>query len=84
MRGIAAGLHALVELPSGGPGKAEIVALARERRVAVEGLADHWTGSGPHPAGLIVGYATPAAHAFEPALDALARLLADAAGRGRP
>src|ERR1019366_558246 len=42
VRGIAAGLHALVELPAGGPAEAEIVALARKRHIAVEGLAQHW------------------------------------------
>ena len=83
VRGIAAWLHALVELPAGGPAEAEIVALARKRHIAVEGLAQHWMEQAAHPPGLVVGYATPAAHAFDPGLHALARLLGDLTGTRR-
>lgn len=81
LRGIAAGLHALLELPAHGLSEADIVSLARDRRIALEGLAGHWIGQGPHPAGLIVGYATPAGQAYEPGLQALASLLGDAGYR---
>jgi GntR family transcriptional regulator / MocR family aminotransferase len=77
VRGIAAGLHALLELPASAPAEASIVSLARQRRITVQGLAGLRIRRAAHPAGLVLGYATPAAHAYEPALQALARLLGD-------
>jgi GntR family transcriptional regulator/MocR family aminotransferase len=77
VRGIAAGLHALVELPAGGPSVSGLIALARRRRIALDGLASHWIRQPARSRGLVVGYATPAAHAYEPALGALASLLGD-------
>jgi GntR family transcriptional regulator / MocR family aminotransferase len=62
--GIAAGLHALVELP---PGQAEHAVVARAGRsgLAVEGLGAYAAGPEQHHgAALVVGYATPPAHAF--------------------
>ena len=62
--GIAAGLHALVELP---PGQAEHAVVARAGRsgLAVEGLGAYAAGPDQHHgAALVVGYATPPAHAF--------------------
>ncbi|HXP21710.1 MAG TPA: PLP-dependent aminotransferase family protein [Streptosporangiaceae bacterium] len=78
IRGIAAGLHVLLELPSAGPSEAEVTSLASRRGIAVEGLAGHWIQRGEHPAGLVIGYARPPAHAYEPALSELAALLSDA------
>jgi len=83
VRGIAAGLHALVELPARGPQEADVVSLARQRGIAVQGIAGHWIGPPAQPGGLVVGYARPAAHAFEPALQALAGLLGDATSARR-
>ncbi|MFC9786847.1 PLP-dependent aminotransferase family protein [Rhodococcus sp. NPDC127528] len=73
--GIAAGLHAVVEVPAGD-----------ERRVlaaaAAEGLALGALSSFRHPdtadtwrEGVVVGYGTPPEHAFAGALDALCRVL---------
>jgi GntR family transcriptional regulator / MocR family aminotransferase len=76
-RGIAAGLHVLLELPPGGPPEAEVVDAAAERDVALMGLETfHRTTAAARPA-LVVGYAAPPAHAFEGAVDALARLLGE-------
>ncbi|WP_326706224.1 PLP-dependent aminotransferase family protein [Streptomyces cyaneofuscatus] len=90
--GIAAGLHAVVELPPGT--ERSVVRAAAWQGLAVEGLADY-----RHPGaeqtdgeradgaradgaradgardGLVVGYATPAEHAYPEALEALCRAL---------
>ncbi len=77
LRGIAAGLHALAGLPAGGPGEAEVTARAWARGIAVEPLGEYWIRGGDHPPGLVIGYATPAGHAFEPGLAELAGLLGE-------
>ncbi|MEU3425789.1 PLP-dependent aminotransferase family protein [Streptomyces gardneri] len=77
--GLAAGLHALVELPPGTERSA--VAAAARHGVAVEGLADyrHPEALGPAlPDGLVVGYATPPDRLYPAALDALCQALAAA------
>jgi GntR family transcriptional regulator/MocR family aminotransferase len=75
--GIAAGLHALLRLPPG-HNEQDLVARAARHGVAVEGLGEYAMGS--HHAGpaLVVGYATPPAHAYS---TAVARLCAVLAGR---
>jgi len=73
--GIAAGLHALLELP---PGRAEpeVVARAAAHGLALEGLTGfHATGRPSRPA-LAVGYGTPPEHAFTGALARLCAVLA--------
>ncbi|WP_241253141.1 PLP-dependent aminotransferase family protein [Streptomyces sp. W1SF4] len=69
--GVAAGLHAVLELPPG----TEAAALRAARRA---GLALDGLGPYLHPAsamaprdGLVLGYGTPPEHAFAAALDAL-------------
>ena len=47
------------------------------RGVAVEGLAGYWHGPDRRSQGLVVGYGTPAEHAFPAALEALADALAE-------
>jgi GntR family transcriptional regulator / MocR family aminotransferase len=75
--GVAAGLHAL--LPLGSAEQEQRTVEAAERAgVRLYGLhADgYWHRSTPdHPGALVIGYATPAAHAWRPALDALTELL---------
>lgn len=73
--GIAAGLHATVRLPSDGPGEAEVLAAAAAHGLALGGLAAHRHRAADQPAGLVIGYARPAAHAYPTALDLLARVL---------
>ena len=82
--GIAAGLHALVDLP-GGLSEAEAVSRARERGLALSGLAGYRVGSARsgdghpparHPPALVVGYAKPPEHAFTAALARLTAVLA--------
>ncbi|MGW7085666.1 MocR-like pyridoxine biosynthesis transcription factor PdxR [Streptomyces sp. NPDC054871] len=73
--GIAAGLHAVLELPLGT--ERSVVQAASWQRLAVQGL-----GSFRHPAArvperdaLVVGYGTPADHGWAGALEALCRVL---------
>ncbi|MFJ8301659.1 PLP-dependent aminotransferase family protein [Streptomyces sp. NPDC094447] len=80
--GIAAGLHAVLELPPGTE-RAALAATAR-RGVAVEGLDLYRHPDAPHPGvagdGLVVGYATPPERLYEPALEALCAGLAEVLG----
>ncbi|MER6139390.1 PLP-dependent aminotransferase family protein [Streptomyces sparsogenes] len=75
VRGVAAGLHAVLELPRGTERSA--VRAATWQGLALEGLADyrHPDAEGAHRDGLVVGYATPPDHSFAAALDALCRAL---------
>jgi GntR family transcriptional regulator/MocR family aminotransferase len=73
--GIAAGLHALLELP---PGSAEddLVARAARRGLAVEGLGPYCAPGHPRGPALVIGYGTPPEHAFTGALARLCAVLA--------
>jgi GntR family transcriptional regulator/MocR family aminotransferase len=72
--GIAAGLHALVELP---PGRSEssVVAAAARRGLELQGLGEYATGAATHPPALVVGYATPPESAFATAVNLLCGVL---------
>ncbi|MDJ0340543.1 PLP-dependent aminotransferase family protein [Streptomyces sp. H10-C2] len=72
--GIAAGLHAVLELPPGSPPTGELVARASRAGLALAGL-DAYDGAADGPGALVVGYGTPPEHAFTGALDALCALL---------
>ena len=74
--GIAAGLHALLELP---PGVAEdnLVARAARRGLAVEGLGPYCAPGHPRGPALVLGYGTPPEHAFTGALARLCAVLAE-------
>jgi GntR family transcriptional regulator/MocR family aminotransferase len=79
--GLAAGLHALVDLP-GGHSEQEVVARAAARGVAVEGLAAYAREDDRNRPALVVGYATPPEHAFTSAVARLcAALRPDRSGR---
>ncbi|MFF4405034.1 PLP-dependent aminotransferase family protein [Streptomyces sp. NPDC001262] len=69
--GIAAGLHAVLELPPGT--EQSVVQAAAWQGLALEGLGLYRhdvAGAGPSD-GLVVGYGTPPEHAFAGALEAL-------------
>jgi GntR family transcriptional regulator / MocR family aminotransferase len=77
LAGVSAGLHALIYLPGHHPSEPGIQALAATHSIALHTLADYWhVPPEPCPRAIIIGYATPASHAYQPALDALTRLLA--------
>ena len=71
--GVAAGLHALLELPPG-LDEDEIIARAAARHdLALDGLGHYSPGPGPQRPALVIGYATPPEHGFT---GAVARLVA--------
>jgi len=72
--GIAAGLHALVELP-GGVTEDEVVARAAGHGLAIDGLASFTAPGMGHPPALVVGYGRPPDHAFTTALARLSTVL---------
>jgi GntR family transcriptional regulator/MocR family aminotransferase len=74
-RGIAAGLHVVLDLPKG-MREDEVQARAAERSLAVGALAPFRHAPSPgDPQGLVVGYAAPPEHAYGQALQALAGVL---------
>jgi GntR family transcriptional regulator/MocR family aminotransferase len=78
--GIAAGLHALLELPTGHD-EDDIITSAARHGLALEGLRAYSTEAGQHPAALVVGYGTPPEHAFTGAIARLTAVLANTARR---
>ncbi|HXW43510.1 MAG TPA: PLP-dependent aminotransferase family protein [Streptosporangiaceae bacterium] len=73
--GIAAGLHAVAELPAG-MDEAEVVARAAAQSLTVEGLAAYALGPHTRPPALVVGYATPPGHAYAVAVARLCTAIA--------
>ncbi|MQS12957.1 PLP-dependent aminotransferase family protein [Streptomyces kaniharaensis] len=80
--GIAAGLHAVLQLPPGSTSEADLLARAAAAGLALDGLAWHRAepaGPAPDaPPALVIGYGTPPEHAFPAALEALCELLHEA------
>ena len=73
--GIAAGLHALVELP---PGRSEADVVAARRAAAgwrLDAARRLPHRGATHPPALVVGYGTPPEHAFTTAVDLLCAVL---------
>ncbi|MEU7054470.1 PLP-dependent aminotransferase family protein [Streptomyces sp. NPDC046197] len=72
VRGIAAGLHALVEVTD----EAEVLARAEAEGLAVGRLGDHWHAPDEgRRQGLVVGYGTPRERMYPEALDVLVKVL---------
>jgi GntR family transcriptional regulator / MocR family aminotransferase len=71
VRGIDAGLHALVEVDD----ERAVVARARHHDLIVEGLDSYRFGSEARGPAIVVGYGTPPEHAWEGALGRLRELL---------
>jgi GntR family transcriptional regulator / MocR family aminotransferase len=70
VRGIAAGLHVVLELP-GGAEEADVVARAKRAGVHVHGLAT-FTRSHPHPPSLVLGYGLPSERELQAAVATIA------------
>jgi GntR family transcriptional regulator / MocR family aminotransferase len=81
VKGIAAGLHAVLQLPARLAGSlvdADVVDRAARHGVAVHPLSAYRIAPEQRPrTSLVIGYGTPADSAFEPALEALLGVLAD-------
>lgn len=81
VRGIAAGLHILIDLPAGGPTEQDVLAVAQQHGVALEVLGPHWHQPGGQPGerpqGLLAGFAAATDRAFPVAVEALVRVLRD-------
>ncbi|MEV7690201.1 PLP-dependent aminotransferase family protein [Streptomyces bungoensis] len=72
VRGVAAGLHALVDVPD----EDAVLARAEAEGLAVGRLGSHWHApGGDRPQGLVVGYGTPRERAYPEALEVLAKVL---------
>jgi GntR family transcriptional regulator/MocR family aminotransferase len=78
VRGVAAGLQALIDLPPGRT-EAEVIASAAARGLTLNGLASFARDATPHAPALVAGYATPPAHAFSGAVARLVATLRDVA-----
>ena len=76
LTGIAAGLHALAELPAGVSEEAVVAAAARHG-VAVDGLRQYTAPGHERGPALVVGYGRPAEHAFTTAIGRLCAALAE-------
>ncbi|MFF9626616.1 PLP-dependent aminotransferase family protein [Streptomyces griseosporeus] len=80
VRGVAAGLHALVEVAD----EKEVLARAEAEGLALGCLGEHWHAPGgpgaERPQGIVVGYGTPRERAYPEALEALARVLKSVPG----
>jgi GntR family transcriptional regulator/MocR family aminotransferase len=88
LTGIAAGLHAVAELPRAWSER-QVIASAAARGVAVEGLGEYAlrhdvsgaargdTGGHARGPALVIGYAAPPGHAYTAALARLIAALAD-------
>jgi GntR family transcriptional regulator / MocR family aminotransferase len=80
--GIAAGLHAVLEMPDGAAPEADVLAAVRTRSLALTGLSSFWHAPADRPTALQAGYGTPPQHAFAGAVDALADVMRAAACPG--
>src|SRR5215469_14053176 len=76
--GIAAGGHALVRMPPGGPDEHEIITKAALAGLALDGLNSYRVGDvtqEPLGPALVIGYGTPAGRSYRAAVAALGDLL---------
>jgi GntR family transcriptional regulator/MocR family aminotransferase len=72
--GLAAGLHAVVELPAGN--ERSVLRAAAGRRLAIDGMSQYrHPASAPRSDALVVGYATPSSSAWAATLESLAAVL---------
>jgi GntR family transcriptional regulator / MocR family aminotransferase len=76
--GIAAGLHAVLELP-GTEVERQVIACAAEHGLAIDGLERYRVpAAGVDRAGLVIGYGRPPAHGYTTALARLCTVLSEA------
>ena len=73
--GISAGLQTLLHLDFPGADEEAVVARAADQGLALSGVAECWHSPGPHPAGLVVGFAAPPQRVYRRALEVLVEAL---------
>ncbi|RCV52182.1 MocR-like pyridoxine biosynthesis transcription factor PdxR [Marinitenerispora sediminis] len=79
VRGAAAGLQLMLELPPGGPSETEVTDRAAARGLLIVPVGATWQAPNPDRRPSIgVGYATPPDHGYPAALDALVATLREA------
>jgi len=81
--GIAAGLHVLVYLTGIGADEATVRAVAYRHSIGLGYLSPYWHDPAEHDQGILVGYARPAAVAFDDAVRELVEILRIASGTNR-
>jgi len=74
--GVAAGLQAVVELAPGTQ-EADVLEAAAARGLALDGMRAFCPAGVTYPEALVLGYGTPAAHAFTTAVTRLCAVLRD-------
>jgi GntR family transcriptional regulator/MocR family aminotransferase len=74
-RGIAAGLHIVVEIPRGAGNERHLVQRAARRSLHIHALGPFWHDPPNAPQALVLGYGAPPEHAYAQTLDALAATL---------
>jgi GntR family transcriptional regulator/MocR family aminotransferase len=79
MTGVAAGLHAVVELPPG-VSEAEVITAAAARGLALSGLGEYAAPGARRAPALVVGFAAPPAHSYTTAVARLCAVLRGAGG----
>ncbi|HEX5402726.1 MAG TPA: PLP-dependent aminotransferase family protein [Pseudonocardiaceae bacterium] len=78
--GVAAGLHAVVELPDGVT-ENEVITRAAAHGLALEGLSEYHRGGRKRAPALVVGYATPTDPTYTAAIARLGAVLAERPGK---
>ncbi len=71
LSGIAAGLHAVLRLPGDSQQEARLVTHLAERSIHVDGISSFYDRPEESPLGILIGYATPADHAYGNAVTSL-------------
>ncbi|MEV1004867.1 PLP-dependent aminotransferase family protein [Nonomuraea sp. NPDC050202] len=81
LSGIAAGLHAVLRLPQDWDQESALLGFLAGRGIHVEGISPFYHQPAQAPLALVIGYATPADHAYSGALGALITALRERSRR---
>jgi GntR family transcriptional regulator/MocR family aminotransferase len=71
LSGVAAGLHAVLQLPGTNASESGLLAHLAERSITVDGLTQFYRRADESPLGIVIGYAAPPEHGYSDALDRL-------------
>jgi GntR family transcriptional regulator/MocR family aminotransferase len=80
--GLAAGLHAVIELPAGGPGEHQVLERGARAGIRLIGLGQFWHDPTiERGQAVLLSFAAPPAHAFDATIDTVADVLAQSMRR---